>query len=199
MWGFLFKLIFINMKLWEFQEKKYRLKENENKLRDAFKKYLSENGLNSTLKMTGLSIIQLFDKIGEFEFTDEMCYDALYKLFRIKENNPLIKKILNFELEYEDGILVWYYKTPKEEMRSLCTPFHDGDPRVPIDTEYYTFIKGSSVKEMYVEEHSSLSINETFNSLEELIEWFNMWYIPSVIKVLGKHLKILRLERPESN
>lgn len=179
-----------------------RLVENKERLREILIQHLEKSGLEKTLKITGLNVLQLFETVGDFDLTPEMCYEIIYELFKIKgENNPLIKKVGHFSLDfYYEGTLGWVYEKDSETMRSLCTPFWDGSHGIPCDTEYY-YKKDSGFEkysgELNMELYDNILIEHEFQNINELIDWFNLWYIPSVTKVLFKHLKSCRALRPE--
>jgi hypothetical protein len=91
-----------------------------------------------------------------------------------------------------DGVLRWSYQKGFENMESMCTPYWGGEPGTPVFTEYYTYNdKGDTAwneKEDYIKAPSK------FNSLEELIDWFNSDYILKVYRRLMSYLKSYREE-----
>lgn len=167
---------------------------NENKVSNLLRNLLSEYGLEKTLLMTGLNVFQLFDRMGEVNINADKSYEILFHVFRNDQfKDVLLKKINNFTLDWEStgGILHWTFNRGIEIMKSMCTPYWDGQPGTPVFTEYYSYSKDGDTwddKEDYIKAPSQ------FNSLEELIDWFNSEYILKVHKKLMSHLESYREE-----
>ena len=171
-----------------------KLNENTNKLSETLRNIFYEYGVEKTLLMTGLNIFQLFDRMGEVSIGPDKSYDILFHIFRNDQfKDTLLKKIGYFTLYWDgmEGVLRWTYKKGTEIMESMCTPYWDGQPGTPVFTEYYSYSKDGDTweeKEYYIKSPSQ------FNSLEELIDWFNSEYILKVHKILTNHLKLYREE-----
>ena len=86
----------------------------------------------------------------------------------------------------------WTYKKGDEIMESMCTPYWDGEPGTPVFTEYYTYNKSGDTT--WKEKEDYIKAPSQFNSLEELIDWFNSDYILKVHRRLMSHLKLYREE-----
>lgn len=172
-----------------------KLIENTNELSETLRNIFSEYGLEKTLLMTGLNVFQLFDRIGKVSIDPEKSFEILFHLFRNDQfKDTLLKKINNFTLDWDsmEGTLRWTYKRGDEIMESMCTPYCDNQPGTPVFTEYYTYSKDGNTT--WSEKEDYIKAPSKFNSLEELIDWFNSDYILKVYNRLVNHLKLYREE-----
>lgn len=172
-----------------------KLIENTNELSQTLRNIFTEYGLEKTLLMTGLNVFQLFDRMGEVNINADKSYDILFHIFRNDQfKDVLLKKINNFTLDWDstEEILSWTFRRGIETMESYCTPYLDGQPGTPVFTEYYTYGKDGDTT--WNEKEDYIKAPSQFNSLEELIDWFNSEYILKVHKKLMSHLKLYREE-----
>jgi len=168
-----------------------KLNENTKNLSNLLMNLVKENGLSKTLEITGLNIINLFDRIGNFAIDANLLNEIILELFD-KNDDILINKINNYSLYLDslEGTIRWTYTNNKtnERMFAICTPFWDGNDFLPIDVEGY--IKDED--ELWNEFQKIIPISPDFNSIEEIIEWFNTKYINTVVSVLDGCLKDYR-------
>lgn len=161
-------------------------------------KMVNEHGVYKTIEMTGLDVIQLFDRMGNNIVIDsEMANDLLRMLWN---KNLLPKNVNNFKLHFEtfDGVLYWELESTSESIQAMCTPFWEGYASIPIDFSYYTYIDGLGNKvDANPEWYESIDYKDNFDSIQDLIEWFKEWYIPVVYHQLNKFLKKARKEYRE--
>jgi hypothetical protein len=73
-------------------------------------------------------------------------------------------------------------------MYSICTPCWEGSDFLPIDAEGY--VRGDYEDFKYFQE--IVPTSPDFNSLEEIVEWFNNTYINKVVSVLDGFLEEFR-------
>lgn len=157
-------------------------------------KMVGEHGVYKTMEMTGLNVIQLFDRLGNNVIIDsEMANDLLRMLWN---QNLLPKTVNNFKLTYEtfDGILYWNLDSKTEEIVAMCTPFWEGNKSIPIDFSYYTVKENGTEEEYNPEWYENIDYKDDFDSIQDLIDWFKEWYIPVVYHQLIKFLKKARKE-----
>jgi hypothetical protein len=170
-----------------------KLNENSDKLAETLRNILTDYGIKKTLLITGLNVFQLFDRMGDVIITPSDSYEILFHIFNNEKfENTLLKKIDNFTLNWDgmDGVLRWSYQKGFENMESMCTPYWGGEPGTPIFTELYTY--GKNQETIWDDKEDYIKAPSQFNSLEELIDWFNSDYILKVNKILTKHLKLYR-------
>jgi len=157
-------------------------------------KMVNEYGVYKALQMTGLDVMQLFDRLGNNVIIDsEMANDLLRMLWN---QNLLPKTVNNFKLSYEtfDGVLYWNLDSKTEEIVAMCTPFWEGYKSIPIDFSYYTYIEDGIRYEYNPEWFESIDYKDNFDSIQDLIDWFKEWYIPVVYFHLNKFIKKARKE-----
>jgi hypothetical protein len=171
-------------------KKKYIL-ENKEKLRNSFIKVLENNGIDYAMKITGLDVKTFLEVVGDYNYTPEIV-NLLLHYFFTKKDSSLIMDIGNFNLHFErfDDVLYWDYRRGNEKMDSMCTPFWQDEPRVPIESPYYT--KDGEDYEIY--NFKELKITHNFRSVDDVVDWFNHWYIPNVFKILNENLYRYRTE-----
>jgi hypothetical protein len=168
--------------------------QNNNNLSELLVKMVNEHGVYKSMEMTGLDVIQLFDRMGNNIVIDsEMANDLLRMLW---DKNLLPKNVNNWKLSFDtfDGVLYWELNTKSEESQAMCTPFWEGYESVPIDFSYYTYIEDGIRYEYNPEWFESIDYKDNFDSIQDLIEWFKEWYIPIVYHQLNKFLKKARKE-----
>lgn len=165
-----------------------------NEVSKLLAKMVNEHGVYKAMEMTGLDVIQLFDRLGKNVIIDsEMANDLLRMLW---DRNLLPKTINNFKLSYEtfDGVLYWNLDSKTEEIVAMCTPFWEGHKSIPIDFSYYIVKENGTEEEYNPEWFHSIDYKENFDSIQELIEWFKEWYIPVVYFYLNKFIRKARKE-----
>jgi len=170
-----------------------KLNENSDKLAETLRNIFTDYGIVKTLLITGLNVFQLFDRMGDVIITPSDSYEILFHLFNNKKfEDALLKKIDHFTLEWDstEGVIRWTYKQGVEIMESMCTPYWGGEPGTPVFTEYYTYNDKGDTSWKDKEDYIKAPIQ--FNSLEELIDWFNSDYILKVYKTLITHLNLYR-------
>lgn len=168
--------------------------ETNNDIAKLLAKMVNDYGVYKTLNITGLDVIQLFDRLGNnIEIDYEMANDLLRMLWN---KNMLPKKVNNWELHFEtfDGVLYWNLKTKTEMADAMCTPFWDGESITPIELQYYTTIEDGEKNEYQVDLYKGVEYKDKFESIQELIDWFKEWYIPVTYYQLNKFLKQVRKE-----
>lgn len=164
------------------------------KISELLVKLVNEHGIYKAIQITGLNVIQLFERANNKIVIDsEMANDILRMLWN---ENLLPKNVNNWEIYFEsfDGILYWNLKTDNEEVQSMCTPFFEGTKSVPMDFAYYTYIEDGIRYEYNPDWYENVEYKDNFYSIQDLIEWFKEWYIPVVYHQLNKFLKRARKE-----
>ena len=90
-----------------------------NKVTELLVKLVNEHGVYKAMQMTGLDIIQLFDRLGNNVVIDsEMANELLRMLWN---QNLLPKNVNNWKLSFDsmDGILYWELKSDTEEITAM--------------------------------------------------------------------------------
>lgn len=161
-------------------------------------KLVNKRGVKITLDITGYSILELFMALEDKVSIDsETAYQLLFELN--KNTNLLHDKIGYAKLRFSemDGIVHWKLILPDEAMEAMCTPFWDGEKYIPIDITEYTYRNIDydlfNTKIGYIK-LDKLDKLEPFNSVSELVHWFNTTYLNEVYDVLLRYLQVYREE-----
>ena len=161
---------------------------------EVLAKLVNKRGVKITLDITGYSILELFMALEDkVKIDSETAYKLLFELK--KNTNLLHDKIGYAKLRFSeiDGIVHWVLNLPDEIMEAMCTPFWDGEKYIPIDMTEYTYRKNDSVYDL---DNTTIKLDklEPFNSVSELVHWFNTTYLNEVYDVLLGYLQVYREE-----
>jgi hypothetical protein len=124
---------------------------------------------------------------------------AYQLLFELKANTNLLHDKIGYaKLRFSemDGIVHWRLILPDEIMEAMCTPFWDGERYIPIDVTEYTYRNNDSVYDLDNTKIKNIKLDklEPFNSVSELVNWFNNTYLNEVYDVLLRYLQLCREE-----
>lgn len=161
---------------------------------EVLAKLVNKSGVQKTLDITGYSILELFMALEDkIKIDSETAYQLLFEL---KKNTSLLHdKIGCAKLRFSeiDGIVHWRLILPDEIMEAMCTPFWDGEKNIPIDITEYTYRKNDSVYDL---DNTTIKLDnlESFNSVSELVHWFNTTYLNEVYGLLLEYLYLYREE-----
>ena len=174
-----------------------------NESKEAIRNLIDSVGVFSAQNILGLSLSELITISGS-KIYPEIMHVLLPELLI---DGVLPSKYKEFSLVYDfDGMLTWSTLDTlrtrvdggylKEIILVYATPYWDDSSLLPIDVEYY---EGSLGDNAVVEdqptlgEFDSIQLPESFNSMEELITFFNEVYSPTVYNlIMNKILPLLR-------
>lgn len=165
---------------------------------EVLAKLVNKSGVQKTLDITGYSILELFMALEDKVKIDSEV--ALDLIFELRYNTSLLHdKIGHAKLRFDsyEQLIYWRLTPPYENMEAMCTPFWGGETRVPIDiTEYNYLDKNNKSQTTYDEYHYTIKLDdlEPFNSVSELVHWFNTTYLNEVYNVLLGYLQEYREE-----
>jgi hypothetical protein len=165
---------------------------------EVLAKLVSKSGVQRTLDITGYDILELFMALEDKVKID---FDIALKLiFELRGNTYLLHDKIGFaKLRFSEfeGIIHWTLNPPGENMDAMCTPFWDASPNIPIETIEYSYIdednKTHSVYDTF-NDNITLYTLEPFNSVSELVHWFNTTYLNEVYDHLLVYLRDYREE-----
>ena len=165
---------------------------------EVLAKLVNKSGVEKTLDITGYNILELFMALDDkVKIDSETAYQLLFELK--KNTNLLHDKIGYAKLRFSemDGIVHWRLILPDEIMEAMCTPFWDGGKNIPIETIEYTYTKkNNNMDSIYGGDNTTIKLDklEPFNSVSELVHWFNTTYLNEVYDVLLGYLQVYREE-----
>jgi hypothetical protein len=180
------------------QETIKKVLREESRLKKTVDDYISNFGLKDTSKMMGISLTKLVE-ISEHPIDSETSYEILIDNLKKKK---LPKEYRNFKIYPSlDGVVYWeisrdskhFLPGMTENITALATPFWDGNPWTPVDIDWFTlFDENNNViaeKEPSSGEHYiQLKHQTSFNTVDELFEWYEEYYLPEVYSTIMRDL-----------
>jgi len=171
------------------QETIKRVLREESRLKKTVDDYISQFGLKDTAKMMGISLVKLVEISGH-PIDSEAAHEILIENLR---NKKLPREYKNFKISSGvDGIVYWEMSRDSkhfspgmtEQISAVATPFWNGEPWTPVDIDWFTLLNedGYVVAEMEPggEYYTQLKDKKSFNTIDELFEWYEEYYLRSV-------------------
>ena len=173
----------------------------ENKQENILRKYINEFGIYDTYKMMGISFTKLV-KISNIPIKGMIANDVLMENL---ENGNLTDTYKGFKIQSNlDGVVYWdgEFKTREflndytEVITAVATPFWDGLDYTPVEIDWFTLLDKSrpTQKQIVVETegggnyYKELQDKTRFNSVEELLSWYDEVYLPGVYDIIMNEL-----------
>lgn len=179
------------------------LKENirrvlrEDRISNIANQFINQVGLRDAAKMMGISITKIVElsnipidsKTANVLLEENLNNGKLknkYKEFRIESNYD---GVVYWEGELETGYFIDNYK---ELVTVMATPFWDGVDYTPVEIDWFTLLDKSRPAGLQTiidtEGHGSfyqeLRDKTSFDSLEELFDWYHKVYLPRVYNII---------------
>lgn len=183
---------------------KYILKESQLKgTRKLIRKLYDDYGYHKAKQISGFNTEQFLKILlvdGE-EIDAELCNDIITDLLAEKSLDVNFKVgdfVCNIELGVNWTWDVTYYNDKRgETLIVYVTPFYEGDYVIPFDTAWYGIDDPEIFNINFMDEYSSqtyfsehIPIVRKFYSLDDLIDFYNNTYIPTLkevgIEMIGK-------------
>lgn len=162
----------------------------ETKFERLVKQQVRDHGLSRTAKMMGMSKIDLvnFVKVPiDAESASELLYEYL-------KNGNLPKTYKEFTIHRGyNGVFNWFAKLKTgyfqpnimERVYVMATPFWDGVGNTPIDLDtVILYHKGGKILEEQGDDHLQLDHQSEFRDIDELLTWYNEFYLPNVYDII---------------
>ena len=166
-------------------------------LSKALNKLIEKNGVYEASKMVGLKISELVRKTEypiNAEIADAILYELVPKHKEMRHYKDMKLDYDNFSgalyIEYDGG---WDGK--HESVSAIATPFWNGEPSIPVDTNYYVLMTDSRgvIVEDDTERFTEIKTRAEFDSVEDLLTWYKHFYLPKVYNVIvNDHLPKIR-------
>jgi hypothetical protein len=165
----------------------------ESRLEKLVSKYLNEFGLSKTSQMMGISRSKVLE-LAKAPIDSPYAYEILYeKMMR----NELKKNYEEFEIRTSiNGVFYWesvmktghFGEDMTEQISVAATPFWDGAKYTTVEIDWFTLmdknaniIYDSGGEGNFYKEFK----NKTqFESVEQLLIWYNKFYLPEVYDVI---------------
>jgi hypothetical protein len=173
----------------------------ENKQENVLRNYINQFGIYKTYKMMGISFTKLV-KISNIPINGMIANDVLMENL---ENGNLTDTYKGFKIQSNlDGVVYWdgELKTGEflpdyiETITAMATPFWEGVDYTPVEIDWFTLQDRSrKIGEQIVVEtegggnyYKELQDKTRFNSVEELLNWYDEVYLPGVYDIIMNEL-----------
>ena len=173
----------------------------ENRQENALRNYVNKYGIYDTYKMLGISLTKLV-KISGIPINGIIANDVLMENL---ENGNLTDTYKGFKIQSNlDGVVYWdgeiktgeFLPNYTELITAMATPFWDGVDYTPVEIDWFTVEDRSrKIGEQLVVEtegsgnyYKELQDKTRFNSVEELLSWYDEVYLPGVYDIIMNEL-----------
>jgi antitoxin component of RelBE/YafQ-DinJ toxin-antitoxin module len=169
------------------------LREENDRIEKLIRKYVNEMGLNETSKMMGITMTKIAE-ISNMPIDSESANELLLENMRLKK---LKREYKEFDIRPTgDGIFYWGASTNTghflpdmiESIAVVATPFWDGEEWTPVELDWYTLLDGDGKAIIEISSDGSyyrqLKHQTHFNSVKELFNWYEEYYLPTVYDVI---------------
>ena len=160
-------------------------------------KYISTFGLKNAAEMMGMSMTKIVkisntpidSKTANILLEENLINGNLkdtYKGFKIERST---NGVFYWEGELQTGHYIDEYT---ESITVMATPFWDGEDYTPVEIEWYTLLdKRKPIQRQRVVEtegfgsfYQDFRDKRSFDSVEELFEWYEKVYLPGVHNII---------------
>ena len=166
----------------------------ENRLERLVKNYVDKYGLPKTSEMMGLSLSKIIE-IAKVPIDSEVAFEILREKFIQKELKDTYKKFI-ISLDRMDGIFYWetttrtdrYPEDRVQQITVMATPFWDGSKFTPVEISWFTLLN-DDMNIIYELEgdgsfYKAFKHQSNFDSVEELLNWYEETYLPGVYYII---------------
>ena len=164
---------------------------------ETIKKYVDNYGVYKASEIIGISLTEIV-KLTNHPIDYKLAYHLIYENFI---NKKLKRKYKEFELSMEYGDLIsWfgqfesdYFGSDKVEQFSIyATPFFEEGKTTPIEISWYDLVDQNDGSVISIENEGKyyyeLEHKTEFESVDELFEWYNNFYLPKTYNILFSDL-----------
>ena len=173
----------------------------EDKQERLLRKYIEQHGIYNTYKMWGISFTKLV-QIANIPINGMIANDVLMENL---ENGNLTDTYKGFNIQSTlDGVVYWdvelktgeFLPNYTEVITAMATPFWDGVDYTPVEIDWFTLMDRSrEIGEQIVFEiegggnyYKALKDKTRFDSVEELLSWYDEVYLPGVYDIIMNEL-----------
>lgn len=182
------------------------LREESNKLSNFLNQIIEQYGVEHALKLTGMDLLKLVN-ISGIEITSKIANRLLSDAIT---SNKITTEYNGFKIVSDHDVVQWegkfqtgfFTSNVTEVITVMATPFWDGMTWTPIDLDWYSLLN----KDMVVldeiggnsEYYTTFEDRTSFDNADELFEWYENVYLPSVYEiVMGKLLPKVQADMVE--
>lgn len=173
----------------------------ENRQENVLRNYINKYGIYDTYKMMDISFTKLV-KISNIPINGMIANDVLMENL---ENGNLTDTYKGFKIQSNlDGIVYWdgelktgeFLSDYTEVITVVATPFWEGVDYTPVEIDWFTLLdKSRPIQKQIVVEiegggnyYKTLKDKTRFDSVEELLSWYDEVYLPGVYDIIMNEL-----------
>jgi len=164
----------------------------ESRALETIKNYVEKYGLLRTSEILGLSLTEIV-KITNHPINPELANELIVENFR---NGNLDRTYKEFKLSLEYGdVIGWFgqfdngpFGNYVEQYFIYATPYHEGLQNLPIDVSWCDLLNQDDGSVKSIEGESNyfydLEVRDNFESVKDLFDWYNNFYLPKTYNVI---------------
>jgi hypothetical protein len=170
----------------------------EDRFTQTINKYVDKYGIHRASEIMGLSLTEIV-KITNHPIDHRLAYSLICDNFK---NKKLKRKYKEFTLDFEKyvGAMNWFClldnghfgKDKVEQFFIFATPFWDNSKYTPIEISGYDLLDQNDGSVISIDGDGNyyyqLKDKTHFESLEELFDWYDNFYLPETYQVLKDYL-----------
>lgn len=170
------------------------LREVHERVRKEFMRYVDEFGVSEAAETLGISVAKLVE-ITNLPIDETLAAEILSEGVI---NETLTTKYNDFKIfvDYHAGVFYWegeistgyYDDNIIEKVTVMATPFWDGNDVTPVELDSFSIMdeNGVIINERLGEGdfYRVLESKSSFKSVEELIDWYENFYLPEVHSII---------------
>jgi len=151
---------------------------------------IKELGLYEASRLFGLTMAEILN-YSKIKITHNYANQVLLELM---DAEKITTKYKGFYIQHNgEGAVVWHRSkntdefgpTLVETIYCMATPLYNGNSVIPIDFDYYMLEEPSQRTtifeyELYGECERIIRVDNEFESLQELLEWYEDFYLPQI-------------------
>jgi len=164
------------------------------KRKEQIENLIDKLGLWKTKEALGISLTKLVKLVGLMIHPNLACEMIIEGI----NNETLPTKYKEFEITTNsDGVVYWegkfygdhFLPNIVETIWIMATPFWDSESYTPVESDSYSLVDGSKNKlideiEAGGDYFETINDKVFFDSVEELHNWYNEFYLPSVYRMI---------------
>jgi len=165
----------------------------ENRVLKTINRYVDKYGIYKAPEIIGISLTEMV-KLSNHPIDNKLAYHLIYENFI---NEKLKRKYKEFKLSMEYGDLIsWFGQIEYghfgpdkvEQFSAYATPFFEEGETTPIEISWYDLLDQDDGSVISIENEGKyyyeLKHKTEFESIDELFDWYDNFYLPRTYDVL---------------
>ena len=163
----------------------------ESRALETIKNYVEKYGLWRTSEILGLSLTEIV-KITNHPINIELANELIVENFK---NGNLDRTYKEFKLSLEYDYIGWFgqinngpFKKYVEQYFIYATPYYDYKQQLPVDVSWCDLLNRDTGIVKSIEGEGNyfydIEVQDNFESIEDLFDWYNNFYLPKTYNVI---------------